>query len=164
MYKLFCAAAAAAVLLSGCGKAGKTAETTAADTSAAVSVSCAELAAAVYAAAEFPEMNVFSDGDLLYYYDIDSADTDDRYAAEQLINAALSKVVIIKAKEGKTDEIYGKIKEIYDDIKKTTGMYPAQAKSAAGAVYGKDGNLIWLICNADGGKAEEALLSVYKGN
>lgn len=121
----------------------------------------AALAETVMNAVEFPSMMEVTRSDYAEgFFGLDLSLCEDFYAANAMISALLSEIIIAKPAEGCEEQLKAQMDAHYDYIKNdpNAAFYPEQELSAEGAVSGvtEDG-YYYIIVHKDGAAAEEAL-------
>ncbi len=112
---------------------------------------------------EWPSMESVTEQDFvdaLFSEKIVLADCEDYSMASNVISAQLYKLLIVKPKAEKADEIQKAMDEYFDYVKTESAFYPDQEASAAGAVKGKtDSGYIYIIVHPNGQSIADEMLS-----
>lgn len=179
MKKLVSVIIVSVILLAGCSNAGSSdaasaSSSSSTSSSSAVSESASENAsdssshadskAEIYAqaalsAVEFPQMRKISDsGEIDALFGFDTADFADFSFYTELMGVNLNKVIFVKPADGKHDAVSQALKAFFDETVESGAYYPAQQKSAAGALFGEttDG-FIFIIFHENAQTAADAV-------
>lgn len=125
----------------------------------AESKTCSELVDVVLDSVEFPATIEVSDSDILTEtIGLNLQDIDEYRVVQQMMSVSLVEVIVVKAKDGKTDAVLKTLENRKEKIQNELAFYPEQQESAAGAVTGATGNYVYLIAHKDGNVAEKKLL------
>jgi len=90
-----------------------------------------------------------------YIGDVENTES---YLIEQAaISAILTEIIIVEAKDGKVDDVYGAVDAHFTALKNADNLYPQGMRAVAAAVIGKSGNIVWFICHEDAADMEQAL-------
>ena len=90
-------------------------------------------------------------------YNINPDDTVDFIAKEAAISAIFVQVIIIKAADGRVDEVRRAMLKQQASLS-DAAFYPNAQEAAASSIVGTKGNLVYLICHADAVEIENILL------
>ncbi|HCF82909.1 MAG TPA: hypothetical protein DER68_02830 [Ruminococcaceae bacterium] len=169
MKKLVSVIIVSVILLAGCSNAGSSdgASDSSSTSSSAVSESASQTAeskAEIYAqaalsAVEFPQMRKISDPvEIDALFGFDTADFADFSFYTELMGVNLNKVIFVKPADGKHDAVSQALKAYFDETVESGAYYPAQQKSAAGALFGEtpDG-FIFIIFHENAQTAVEVV-------
>lgn len=182
MKKLVSVIIVSVILLAGCSNAGSfdgASDYSSSSTSSSSAVSesasqnnssasdTAESKAEIYAqaalsAVEFPQMRKISEpGEIDALFGFDTADFADFSFYTELMGVNLNKVIFVKPADGKHDAVSQALKAYFDETVESGAYYPAQQKSAAGALFGEtpDG-FIFIIFHENAQTAADAVASV----
>lgn len=124
-----------------------------------------ELAKTILATDEWPKMDVVDIQeaiDTVFSADFVLDSCEEFCFATNVMNVQLNKVIIIKPKDGKKDELSAAIDNYFDAVQNNPDLafYPMQEESANGAVKGEtSGGYLYLVVHANGAAIESAALS-----
>ncbi|MCL2633242.1 MAG: DUF4358 domain-containing protein [Oscillospiraceae bacterium] len=74
------------------------------------------------------------------------------------ITVFFNEVILIKAVNGKTNEVYKVVQERQESLLSKIDLYPGQQQSIASSVAGKQGSIVYFICHENALAAEAELL------
>lgn len=122
-----------------------------------------ELARAALAESEWPQMDIVETQeflDALFSADFKTDSCEEFCFMTNVISAQLYKLIVIKPKDGKEDELSAALDAYFDAVKNDPNIafYPMQEQSANGAVKGKTGDgYLYLIVHENGSEIESAI-------
>lgn len=95
------------------------------------------LGAAAINAAEWPELDIISDPEVIEaYFGFNTDDAEDYYLAMPMISANVEEIVVVKPKAGSEEVILSAVEDHISSITENMFLYPGQEEIAAGAVTG----------------------------
>lgn len=122
-----------------------------------------ELAERALNADEWPGMDFVTDQELvnaLFSEKMVLEDFEDYALVTNIISATLNKVLVIRPKADKADEVEAAMNEYYEYILNEGAFYPGQEASVAGSVKGKTPNgYFYLIIHENGAKIADKMLA-----
>lgn len=116
-----------------------------------------DLAQAVLNSVQFPQLVEVTDKDIISDMGIDLSLAEDYSVYQQMLSVDVSEVIILKAKEGKINEVTEQLEKRKKALINDFAIYPGQVASAEATVTGSKNNIAYLICHVDAAEAEEAL-------
>lgn len=116
-----------------------------------------DLAQAVLNSVQFPQLVEVTDKDIISDMGIDLSLAEDYSVYQQMLSVDVSEVIILKAKEGKINEVTEQLEKRKKALINDFANYPGQVASAEATVTGSKNNIAYLICHVDAAEAEEAL-------
>lgn len=118
----------------------------------------AELMETVVSSIEFPPMVDLTDEQRIADMGIDISAAEEYAIKQQMLSVDVVEVIIIIAKEGEVSNIEAVLEKRRESLINDFACYPEQVESTQATVVGSRKNVCYLICHAEAGTAEKALI------
>ncbi|MGN1341451.1 MAG: DUF4358 domain-containing protein [Oscillospiraceae bacterium] len=136
------------------------------ENSAAEARTAADLGMAASTCIEWGDLAQIEDEEMIgSLLDIDTALLEDYYVATAMMSVHLSEIIVVKPIAGSEDEVQAGLDEHFAYIKDGAAFYPAQEKSAAGAVQGKtEDGYYYIIVHEIGSEIADVMNAYQPGD
>ncbi len=132
---------------------------------AAVERTAADLGNAAYNCVEWVAMEQITDAQAVTdYFGIDVSLCDEYYVSMAMMSVHLNEIIVVKPTSGNEETVRAQLDEHYAYIKEGAAFYPAQEKSAAGAVMGHtDDGFYYIIVHEIGSQIADVMNAYQPG-
>lgn len=131
----------------------------------AVERTAADLGNAAFNCVEWVSMEQLTDDQAVTdYFGIDVSLCDDYYVSMAMMSVHLNEIIVVKPSAGNEDTVRAQLDEHYAYIREGAAFYPAQEKSAAGAVMGHtDDGFYYIIVHEIGSQIADVMNAYQPG-